>query len=82
VVAPMHWPDTVPQDVRQLAERLITTLEGHDVEVVGPAISLAFGYVILDLGGHAEDAAALDRITDDITQLVLRYNAAIVQPTH
>jgi hypothetical protein len=78
----MRWPNDTPDAVKALAERILAVLEGSDVEVVGPAISLAFGYVILDLGGHGEDVAALDGITDDITQLVLRYNAAVARPMH
>jgi hypothetical protein len=68
--------------VRQLAEHIISILEGYDIEIVGPAISLAYAYVILDLGGHAEDVTALDKMTADLSALAIKYNAAVARPTH
>ena len=77
------FPPNAPEDVKQLAEQLITMLEGHDLETVGPSISLAFAYVILDLAGCPDDdVAAMGRITDDITKLVIAHGAATARPTH
>ena len=79
----MHWPDNTPANVRALAECVISVLEGSDIETVGPAISLAYAYVILDLGGHADDdVAAMDGMVRDLLDLAIKYNAAVAQPTH
>jgi hypothetical protein len=45
-------------------------------------VSLAFAYTILELGGLAENAAALDRMMADVSALVVRYGAATERSAH
>jgi len=77
-----RWPKDTPADVQALADELVAVLKGHDAEVVGPAIAITFAFVILSLAERADDMAAVDRMTADITELVTRYGAAIPRHTY
>jgi hypothetical protein len=73
----VKWPSDAPEDVKTLAKKVIDILAGHDADVVGPAIGMAFGFVILELGDGADDVAQVDRMMEDVRRIVLKYNAAI-----
>jgi hypothetical protein len=80
----MRWPSDTPAEVKALAERVISVLEGSDTEVVGPAISLTYAYVILSLAGDTPDVAVLDRITADLSgsrQTSVHWQSSTVQPS-
>jgi hypothetical protein len=78
----MRWPASVPNDVQTLANELMAVLEGHSGDVMGPALCMTFAYAVLELGGHADDPAALDRMMADLTALVVRYDAATERDMH
>ena len=71
------WPIDTPENVKQLAAQHIELLEDYDGEVAGPAASLAFAYTILSLAGHGDDVSAVDRMTNDLCELIVRYGAAV-----
>jgi hypothetical protein len=73
----MRWPGDAPEDVKALARKVIDVLRDHDADVVGPAIGMAFGFVILELGNGADDVAQVDRMMQDVRAIVLKYGAAI-----
>ena len=73
----MRFPGDAPEDVKTLAKKVIDILAGHDADVVGPAIGMAFGFVILELGDGADDVAQVDRMMEDVRQICLKYNAAV-----
>jgi hypothetical protein len=73
----VKWPSDAPTDVKTLAHKVIDILAGHDAAVVGPAIGMAFGFVILELADRADDVAEVDRMMEDVRKLVLKYGAAI-----
>jgi hypothetical protein len=73
----MRFPGDAPEDVKALARKVIDLLAGHDADVVGPAIGLSFGFVILELGNRVDDMAQVDRMMEDVRKLVLKYGAAV-----
>jgi hypothetical protein len=78
----MRWPDNTPAEVQALANQLIGILNQYDADVAGPAIGIAFGFTICELGGCADDVRAVDRMMQDVRALVLKYGAAVVQSQH
>jgi hypothetical protein len=73
----MRWPAIdAPADVKALGKKLIAVMEGYDPTTIGPAISVVFGYVVLELADKADDMSAVDRMMADVRALVLRHGAA------
>jgi hypothetical protein len=78
----MDWPKDASDDVKALANQLIEILNQHDASVAGPAVGIAFGFTICELGGCADDVRAVDQMMQDVRALVIKYGAALVQSTH
>jgi hypothetical protein len=78
----MRWPSEAPDDVKALANKIIDLLVHQDAAIVGPAISMAFGFTILELGKGADDVAQVDRIMQDVRDIVLKYGAAVESYPH
>jgi len=77
-----RWPDTVPPDVKRLADELISVLQGHSAEVMGPALSVVFAFVMCSIAGRAEDEASLDQMMADLTSVIVKYGAANMRNVH
>jgi hypothetical protein len=79
-----HWSADTPAlaDVKALADELVAVLEGHNSEVIGPAMSMAFLFTVLELGKHNGDMEVLSRMMEDLSAFVVRYGAATVRHPH
>jgi hypothetical protein len=77
-----RWPANVSPDAKRLADELINVLQGHDAEVMGPALSVVFAFTMCSIAGRAEDQTSLDQMMSDLTSLILKHGAATTRPMH
>jgi hypothetical protein len=67
---------------KALADDLLVLLNEHGREVAGPALGIAFSFMLLEFGGHSEDMGKLSEILRDVSELITKYGAAIERSTH